>query len=94
MLDLERLDKLITRIRHAGMSSHDSIVALNARKEILDTVEILIDYWDINHTDRRCTVCHGTGDIVEVLGMMEDLVYPMMKTEECENCLGKGTVTA
>jgi hypothetical protein len=74
----------------------DDSCPIGTRGEVASQLRVrlseLQNYWDINHTDRRCTVCHGRGETVEFLGMMDDLMYPMMKTEECENCLGKGTV--
>ena len=69
------------------LGTHEEVAA-----ELREKVKVLQDYWDINHADRRCNVCHGKGDTVEFLGMMDDLMYPIMKTEECQNCLGKGTV--
>ena len=63
-------------------------VAIQLRKRL----KVLQDYWDINHADRRCVVCHGIGEQFTHHGMVEGCAEPVITSEECDNCLGKGTV--
>ena len=64
-------------------------VAIQLRKRL----KVLQDYWDINHADRSCPVCEGRGKLYTYHGLEKDSWNTMMSSEECENCLGKGTVT-